>query len=131
MAGKSQPIRWTIEKATVEFGLHRKTLTTKLREMEIEPAADGKFSTKQICEAIFDDASAERVRLLQEQSRRLKLANDKKAGEQADIETIYKMHEGIFIVCRQTVLGSNLSEEEKSQLISQLRYDVLNAPPIE
>jgi|SRR5271165_6976564 len=131
MAGKAQPIRWTLEKAAIEFGTDRKTLTKKLRAQEAAPAEDGRYSTQQICVALFDDVEAERIRLLQEQSRRLKLANDKKSGEQVDADTVFRNYEGVFIALRQTILASHLSDAEKAECLSNLRHDLLDAKAIE
>ena len=129
MAGKVQRIRWTIHKAATEFGIDQKTLSTKLAE--VEPGADKLYSTRQIADALFDDAKAEKVRLTQEQTRKYKLANDKKAGEQVDAETVFKAYEGVFICLRQTIMGSNMTDAEKAECLAQLRHDTMEAKPIE
>jgi len=131
MAAKPQPIRWTIEKASTEFGTNRKTLATKLRQNELEPATDGKFSTQQIVSALYDDAASERTRLYREQADRLAIANAKARAEQVDVETVFRAYEGCFIAIRQTVLASNLTDAEKAELLANLRHDTTDAKPVE
>ena len=128
---KLKPIRWTLNAAADEFGVHRATLAKKLRAQEAAPADDGRYSTAQICAALFDDVEAERIRLLQEQSRRLKLANDRKAGEQVDAETVFRTYEGVFIALRQTILASHLDDAEKAECLANLRHDMIEAKAIE
>ena len=128
-APKHQAIRWTIEKAATEFGVNRGTLTKKLRTNETEPAEDGKFSTKQIVSAIYDDSQSERTRLYREQADRLAIANAKSRSEQVDAETVFKAYEGVFIAIRQTILASNLGDAEKSELLANLRHDTTDAKP--
>jgi len=131
MAGKPQPYRWTIEKAASEFGVDRKTMTKKLRAQDTAPAEDGRYSTLQIYLALSGDVEAERIRLLQEQSRRLKLANDRKSGEQVDAETVFRTYEGVFIALRQTILASHLNDAEKAECLANLRHDTMEAKAIE
>ena|SRR5271166_5171463 len=129
--GKPKPIRWTINQASMEFGVERKTLTSKLRGLEAQPADDGRYSTLQIDAAIHGDSDAEKLRLLQEQFRKLKLENDRKSGEQVDKEMVFKAYEGVFICLRQTILGSNMTDAEKAECLAQLRHDTMEAKPIE
>src|SRR4051812_24982663 len=49
----SKAVRWTVEHAATEFGLDRRTLAKRLRDESIEPGGDGKFSTRDICDALF------------------------------------------------------------------------------
>ena len=47
-------IRWTLENASTEFDIDRRTLTQKLRAADIQPGPDGYFSTRDICKCIYD-----------------------------------------------------------------------------
>jgi hypothetical protein len=53
----SKSIRWTIEHAATEFGPDRRTLAKRLADESIEPGADGRYSTRDICTAIFTSNS--------------------------------------------------------------------------
>jgi phage terminase Nu1 subunit (DNA packaging protein) len=126
----SQPLRWTIEKAAMNFGIHRSTLTKKLRSSDAVPGPDGRYSTQQIFSAIYNDAAAERTRLYREQADRLALANAKARAEQIDVDSVYKTYEGIFAAMRKTILASPLSDAEKAEALAQLRHDTTESVPV-
>src|ERR1700736_6038916 len=98
-------LRWTIEKAVTEFCVDRKRLTRKLRQADLEPSVDGRYSTKEILSAIFDDASSERTRLYREEGDKLAIENAKARSEQIDVESVWKTYEGIFRAMRKTILA--------------------------
>jgi phage terminase Nu1 subunit (DNA packaging protein) len=123
-------IRWTIEKAAAEFAVDRKRLARKLHQADLEPSPDGRYSTKEILGAIFDDATSERTRLYREQADKLALENAKSRLETVDAETVYKAYEGIFIAMRKTILGSRLTDAEKAQACGQLVHDIAEPLPI-
>jgi phage terminase Nu1 subunit (DNA packaging protein) len=116
-------LRWTLEKAAMNFGIHRSTLTKKLRVGDTEPGPDGKFSTQQIVAAIYNDSNSERTRLYREQGDRLALENAKSRSEQIDVESVWKTYEGIFSAMRKTILASPLTDAEKAEALAQLRHD--------
>jgi hypothetical protein len=68
-------IRWTVERAASEFQIDRKTLTKRIRAGDVRPGADGKFSTEQICAAVFGDYRREQLRELRERATKLTLEN--------------------------------------------------------
>lgn len=59
---KAKNITWTIEAAAKEFGRSRTTVTARLADTGAKPDGDGKFTTKQICEALFGSAHQARLR---------------------------------------------------------------------
>jgi phage terminase Nu1 subunit (DNA packaging protein) len=123
-------LRWTIEKAATEFCVDRKRLTRKLRQADLEPSVDGRYSTKEILSAIFDDASSERTRLYREQGDKLAIENAKARSEQIDVESVWKTYEGIFRAMRKTILASPLTDAEKAEALAQLRHDTTDAVPV-
>ena len=123
-------LRWTIEKAAAEFAVDRKRLTRKLRQADLEPRPDGRYSTREILAAIFDDATSERTRLYREQADRLSIANAKARSETIDAESVWKTYEGIFIAMRKTILASPLTDAEKAEALGQLRHDTTEALPV-
>lgn len=60
MPGKVKTVRWTIEFAASEFGRTRPLLSAALKEQGIRADKDGKFSTRQIVEALFPSVALER-----------------------------------------------------------------------
>ena len=51
-------VRWTVEHAATEFGPDRRTLAKRLRDAGVVKGADGKYSTQDICRAIYEAESA-------------------------------------------------------------------------
>jgi hypothetical protein len=56
------PIRWSLERAASEFQINPRTLAKRCKARSVEPAEDGKFSTTQICAAVFGDMDSEKLR---------------------------------------------------------------------
>ena len=52
-------LRWTVERAGVEFGLSTGTLRKALGKNSAAPDADGLFTTKQIVAAIYGGSLSE------------------------------------------------------------------------
>jgi len=123
-------LRWTIEKAATEFGCDRKRLTRQLRQSDDEPSHDGRFSTKQIVAAIFNDTNSERTRLYREQADKLSLENNKTRSEHVGVDIVWKAYEGIFAAMRKTILASPLSDAEKADALAQLRHDLTEPVPV-
>jgi hypothetical protein len=53
---------WTIDGASREFGCSRTKLASRLSDCGAKPDSNGKFTTKQICEALFGSAHQARLR---------------------------------------------------------------------
>lgn len=122
MAGrKLTEIRWTIELAASEFGLDRRTLTSRIRQLGLEPGKDRKFSTRDIAAAVFGDYDAERIRKTKEEADKLALANARERGELCEVSRVIAFCQGVGVVLRQKILGSSLMESEKDELLLDLR----------
>lgn len=55
-----KPIAWTLNKASVEFGVDGKTLRMRLANAGQHPGPDGKFTTRQLCDGLFGGERSER-----------------------------------------------------------------------
>ena len=69
------PLRWSIERAGVEFALGSQTLRKGLAKQSIVCGADGCFSTAEICRAIFGGLSEERLATQRQITKKLELEN--------------------------------------------------------
>jgi hypothetical protein len=123
-------LRWSLEKAAMNFGIHRSTLTKKLRCGDTVPGPDGRYSTQQIVSAIYNDAASERTRLYREQADRLSIANAKARADQVDVDSVWKVYEGIFAAMRKTIITSALTDAEKGEILSNLRHDTPEPLPV-
>ena len=59
---QSKQITWTTEQAAREFGRSRTTVAARLADAGTKPDGDGKFTTQQICAALFGSAHSARIR---------------------------------------------------------------------
>src|SRR6185369_3485780 len=81
-------IRWTLELAASEFPINRTTLGKRLKQANIKPDKDQRFSTKSICDAVFGNLAGERLRLVREQADRVALENAKERRELISVREI-------------------------------------------
>jgi hypothetical protein len=59
---RPKQITWTTEQAAREFGRSRTTVAARLADAGTKPDGDGKFTTQQICAALFGSAHSARIR---------------------------------------------------------------------
>lgn len=108
-----KPKRWSISNAAGEFSLDPKTLSKAIRRESIEPGEDGKFSTVQICSAIYGDIDNEKLRLVRAQADTAEMERDKMRGELLEIETVARSWEDILLGVRQKFLGLSNKVESR------------------
>lgn len=117
----SSPARWTKEVAAREFNINPRTLANRITTFAIEPGNDGMFSTKQICDAVFSDIDAEKLRLTREQADKLELENETSRGNLIHVEELVQRL-GKFLSAAKLRIYSNqkLENEEKDKLVGML-----------
>lgn len=121
MANFVHRVRWTVQQAAGEFPINHKTLAERIRKAGIEPGPDQKFSTAQICQAAFGDLRGEQTRLAKENADARALENEKRRGTLVAAESVYKFYVSVFVKIRQVILCSDLSDDEKADLLAELR----------
>lgn len=121
MAGKAQTLRWTVEMASIEYGIDRKVVTKRARLAGIEAGKDGKYSTKDIAGAIYGDLHGEQLRKTREEADRLAIANQKERNELVETPRVMKFCNGIGVVLRQKLLASSLTDAEKDELLAEIK----------
>lgn len=65
--------------------------------------------------------AVEQLRKLKEEADKVALENDKTRGKLVEIEAVYKHFEGMFVAFRSHILASTLSDQEKDELLNNLR----------
>src|SRR5262245_31235153 len=65
-----QKLKWSLDRASREFKLAPQTLRKYLHQGGVEPDEDRCFSTMQICECVYGDLKAERLRKERELTKR-------------------------------------------------------------
>lgn len=121
MAGKAQTIRWSFEMAGAEFGMDRRVVATRAKTAGIEPGKDGKYSTFDIARAIFGDIQGEQLRKTREEADKIALANAKDRNKLVETERVIKFCNGIGVVLRQKLLASSLTDDEKDELLAEIK----------
>lgn len=114
-------IRWTIELAAAEFGIDRKTLSNRAKGSGILAGDDGKFSTRDICRAVFTNGEAARASLAISQKENFDLRNRKLAGELVDPKQCQQLWDAAMIALRQKISDSKLSDAEKREVLKDLQ----------
>ena len=120
MSTSKGPIRWTIQRASVEFGLHRETLAKYLRREGVQPGSDGKFSTQDICRGVFGDLTGEKTRETRARADLLEIELAKERQQLIRVQNVFGLLEGSFIAIRERILGSHLSRAEQEDILRQL-----------
>lgn len=114
-------MKWTPESAQIEFGPDAKTITKRIKTGNIVPAADGTYSTKQICAAIYGDMDGARLRkelaLASQEERR----DRQEARELIEAAQVQQVWAGYLVHVRQVIRHSELSELRKREILGQLR----------
>jgi phage terminase Nu1 subunit (DNA packaging protein) len=114
-------IRWTLEKAAVEFGIDRKTLAKKITTKGVMAGEDGKFSTREISTAIFSDGEAARASLAISQRENFDLRNKKLAGELVDAKQCQLLWDSVIIALRQKIADAQIPDAAKQELVRDLQ----------
>ena len=68
-----------------------------------------------------DSLAAEHLRKTKEEADKLALENEKTRGGLVEIEAVYRHFEGLFIAFRARILSSGLDDNEKDELLNDLR----------
>ena len=115
-------VRWGLHHAASEFGLAIATLGKRIKALSIEPGSDKKFSTKQICNAVFGDMDGERLRLVREQADEKAIANAEARGELVSYSEVLEVLRRAHGAIASTVLGlTHISIEDREAIINQVR----------
>ncbi len=117
---KPATLRWTIERAGTEFNINPRTLRQRLTAQAIQAGEDGRFSTSQICAAVFGDIQGERLRKTREEADNLALKNDELRGELVQVALVKQMVSEIILANKQTILASQLEQEGKNEILANL-----------
>ena len=114
------PIRWTLERASREFGMDKKTLSGRVKRAGILPGPDGNWSTAQIAAAVFGDLESERIR---ETRSKADLNEQKLATEQnrlVDRDDFARTWQDRFLSMVRIIKSSKLSEDEQHAIQTEL-----------
>jgi phage terminase Nu1 subunit (DNA packaging protein) len=117
MSRKLKEMRWNKELAASEFGINPRTLTDRIRKYGILAGKDKKFSTRDICSAVFGDIDAEKLREVKERADKLALENAEHRGELVDVKRLAEAMNRPLSAMRSRIASAvELLPEEREEL---------------
>jgi|SRR6516165_286581 len=117
---KHKPIRWTIERASIEFGTSPPTLGKALSQAGIRQASDGRYSTQEICQGLFGSLHLEKVRTQRALARKLEHANAATTGSMLDRSALSAAFAQLADALQQVVASSNLDRRSQEDFLRNL-----------
>ena len=115
-----QNLKWSLGCASAEFKLAPNSLRKYLHQIDAEPDADGCYSTAQICDAIFGDLRAERLRKERQLTKKYELENAITEASVLNRSELMKGLAGIADAMVSRIMSSALSREAKEDLLRDL-----------
>jgi hypothetical protein len=117
---KKKPIRWSIQQASIEFGTSPPTLGKALAQASIAPAADGTYTTRQICEGLFGSMHLEKIRTQRELARKLELENAITTARVLNRAELEKVFSQLADALQQVVRNSDLDWRSQDDFLHNL-----------
>lgn len=121
MQDGQEAIRWSITTASAEFGVARDTMRTAFRQAGQLAGDDERYTTKQICAALFGDLKAEKTGLTRAQREHWELENKQAAGLLVNVDDAIAMVHQFTYAIRQKILMSGLTDKEKNNMLLELQ----------
>lgn len=113
-------VRWTVAAAAVEFGLDDLTLTKRIKTSEIVPGTDGKFSTRQICAAVYGDMDGEKLREVRHRANLLELQEQQLRRELVPVADVQRVWGAVIVAIRQYIWNCNAEEIDRRRWLAEL-----------
>lgn len=117
----SAPLRWAINKAASEFGIDRRTLERRLAEASVSPGRDRKYSTGQICAAVFGDMDSAKLRRANAEADLAEMDRNERAKKLISADIVQSVWTDALSQMRAIVMAADLPKLTRTQLIKQLK----------
>jgi hypothetical protein len=115
------PLRWSVERASIEFSKTSHTLRRALAKNSATPDADGLYSTRQICDAVFGSLADERLLTQKQLTKKLELEN---AITEASVLDKKSLQAGFAALADALVsvvmIDQNMTRESKENFLHNL-----------
>jgi hypothetical protein len=115
-----KPLRWTLESASREFRVSQAALAKYLRQGGVEGDGNGIFTTQEICQAVFGDLKAERLRKEKELTKRYRLENQITEASVLNRAALTAGFAALADAIQSRIMGSELSREIKEDILRDL-----------
>jgi hypothetical protein len=119
-------LRWTVERAGVEFGLTTGTLRKMLNKDSAVPDADGLFSTQQVVAALHGSMDVEKLATQKALRRKLQLENEITEANVLNRSEVTRVFSAIADAIASRIMTSEMSRAAKEDLLK----DISNIPVV-
>ena len=113
-------LRWSVERAGIEFGMSSATLRKSLAKNSAVPDRDGLFSTAQLVAAIYGGLYLERLRTQRARAQQLELQNAITTGEVLNRAELSKAFAAIADAVVSRIMSSGLARSEKEDILRDI-----------
>jgi hypothetical protein len=113
-------LRWSVERAGVEFGSTSQTLRKALNKNSATADADGLYTTQQVAAAIYGSMHIEKLATQKELRRKLELENAITTGSVLDRAELMKGLAAVADAMTSRIMSSELSRSAKQDLLREL-----------
>ena len=113
-------LRWSVERAGIEFGLTSQTLRRSLAKASSAPDTDGLFSTRQIVAAIFGAFDQEKLATQKELTKKYQIANAVAEAAFLNRAEIAKGLAAVADAMASRIMASDVDRKVKEDLLVDL-----------
>ena len=113
-------LKWSVERAGVEFGMTHVTQRKLLAKNSAVPDADGLFTTKQITDAVFGGLNEEKLATQRQLTRRYELDNQVVEASVLNRAELEKVLAQVADAIQSRIMSSELSREFKEDVLRDL-----------
>jgi hypothetical protein len=114
-------LRWSVERAAVEFGVSIATLRKALNRNSARPVEDGCYSTQEIVGALFGELHREKIRSQRALARKLELENAIIVASVLNKDALTRAFGDLADSLAQAVMSSDLNRQGKEDFLRNLR----------
>jgi hypothetical protein len=113
-------LRWSVERAGIEFGLTSQTLRKALNKNSATADADGLYTTQQVAAAIYGSMHIEKLATQKELRRKLEFENAVTEARLIDRAELMKGLAMVADAMSSRIMTSELSRSSKQDLLKEL-----------
>jgi hypothetical protein len=113
-------LRWSVERAGIEFGLTSQTLRKALNKNSATADADGLYTTQQVAAAIYGSMHIEKLATQKELRRKLEFENAVTEARLIDRAELMKGLAAVADAMTTRIMTSELSRSSKQDLLKEL-----------
>ena len=114
------PVRWTVQAGSLDFAVDEKTLAARLNRAGTLPGRDKKYSTAQICAAVYGDHKLALIRG-QEMENEIKATELAKLRNEAiSVEWAFQVASNTCFAIKRIIEMSKLANAEKDSIYAEI-----------